>query len=290
MIGLREIAQLAAGRLGTFDAPCPLCGPFRLSPINRRRPVMRVWQVEIGFATFYCCRCGEKGYARDETAPKPDPINLARVRQELAEREREAIARGLRKAVWLWLQRKPIAGSPVVRYLREARAYGGPLPLTLGFLPARGDHGPAMLAAFGMAEELEPGVIVINDAAIRGVHLTRLRPDGSDRERCYDAKIMIGHSYGWPIVVQPSNDLLGLVITEGIEDALSAHYSTGLGAWAAGCASRLPALADLIPNYVGTITIVVDDDAHGKKYSAELADRADARGFEVRLTSVGGTL
>ena len=71
---------------------------------------------------------GEKGYARDQTAPKPDPVKLARVRQEAADHERYATAERLRKALWLWSQRKPIAGSPAERYLREARVYGDAAP------------------------------------------------------------------------------------------------------------------------------------------------------------------
>ena len=48
---------------------------------------------------------------------------------------------------------------------------------------------------------------------------------------------MIGRSSGSPIVLAPANDLLGLVISEGIEDALSLHEASGCGAWAAGSAS-----------------------------------------------------
>ncbi|RWN58465.1 hypothetical protein [Mesorhizobium sp.] len=61
------------------------------------------------------------------------------------------------------------------------------------------------------------------------MHLTRLRPDGSGKAE-EPAKIMIGRSKGAPIVLAPLNDLLGLIVTEGIEDALSAHQATGLGA------------------------------------------------------------
>src|SRR5215831_391287 len=179
MIGLADIATVTGGRVGTFDVPCPACGPFRRSPVNRRRPVLRVWQLEPGFATYHCARCGEKGYARDKAAPKPDPAKLARARQEAAKHEREASAEQLRTALWLWSQRKPIAGSPAERYLREARGCIGSLPLTLAFLPARGDYPAAMIAAFGLAVELEPGVIAIGESAISGVHITRLKADGS---------------------------------------------------------------------------------------------------------------
>ena len=60
------------------------------------------------------------------------------------------------------------------------------------------------------------------------IHLTRLNPDGSKLSE--KPKIMIGQSArGFPIVVAPPNDLLGLAITEGIEDALAIHEATGLG-------------------------------------------------------------
>ena len=73
------------------------------------------------------------------------------------------------------------------------------------------------------------------------MHLTKIKPDGSGKADIELQKIMIGRSKGTPIVLAPMNDALGLVITEGIEDALSMHAATGLGAWAAGAASRLPA-------------------------------------------------
>ena len=144
-----------------------------------------------------------------------------------------------------------------------------------------------MIAAFGLAHEVEPGVIAIADDALRGVHVTRLLPDGSDRERGERAKIMIGHSIGSPIVLAPSADALAFAITEGVEDALTVHEATGLGAWAAGSASRLPALADAVPDYIDCMTVVADDDDYGQKFASELARRIAARGIEARVTHPG---
>jgi hypothetical protein len=139
-----------------------------------------------------------------------------------------------------------------------------------------------MIAAFGLSRETEPGIIAIAEDAVTGVHITRLLPDGSDRERGERAKIMVGHSTGSPIVLAPPNDLLGIAITEGIEDALSVHQATGLGAWAAGCASRMPALAPHIPTYIECVTILVDDDLEGRRHAETLARAAAACGIEVR--------
>jgi Toprim domain len=281
-IGLDIIDQLTGGgRLGTFDTICPLCSAFRQSPANRRAKVFRIYRIEAAFAGFHCVHCGEKGHARDRNSPPPDPVKLAKARAESAERNLIHKFERLDRARWLWSVRKPIVDSPAATYLRQARGYGGPLPTTLGFLPPRGEHSPAMVAAFGIPHEVEPGIISIADTAVRGVHLTRLAPDGSGKAGSGKDKIMVGSSAGMPIVLAPPNDLLGLVITEGIEDALSAHEATGLGAWAAGCASRLPALADAVQACIDCITVLADDDDDGRRFAANLVNRITARGIEA---------
>jgi hypothetical protein len=185
-----------------------------------------------------------------------------------------------RAALWLWGHRRPIAGSPAEVYLRSVRRIHAPLPPTLGYLPPWREHPPALIAAFGRARELEPGVLTIADGAVRGVHVIRLKPDGSGKTEI-ETETSHGLPKGAPIMLAAPNDLLGLVIAEGIEDALTAHQATGLGAWASGGASSLPALA--VPSYIEVVTIVVDDNAAGRDGAARLAERLDARGIEVVL-------
>lgn len=282
-LDLPIIAQLAHGRFGMFDAACPQCGPERRRPINQRKPVLRVWRVDQRFASYHCARCGMKGHARDGSIARIDPAAIARAKAEAAERDRITRAERLSKAQWLWSRSRPIAGTVAESYLCGARGYDGAVPATLRFLPARGAHGPAMLAAFGMATEPEPGRVEIDPRDLYGVHITRLAPDGSGKAGTERDKIMVGLSAGSPIVLAPPNDSLGLAITEGIEDALSAHIATGLGAWAAGAASFLPALAPAIPPYVDCITILADDDTDGRRHAAELARRLREQHRTVRL-------
>jgi hypothetical protein len=252
---------------------------------------MRVWRHDPSFVTFHCARCGETGYARDaSSAPAPDPAKLAPVRAELAKLDGHAAMEQSRKAVWLWRHRQPIAGTIAEIHLRDARGYGGPLPATLAFLPARDCYSPAMIAAFGHVEEPEPGVIAISDEAVRGVHITKLKLDGSGKAGTERDKIMVGASLGLPIVLAPINDLLGLAVCEGIEDTLSTYEATGLGAWAAGAASRLPALAQAIPEYVECTTVVVDDDPDGRRHAVELGRRTASRGIEVRQIVVNNSV
>src|SRR5262249_3162791 len=125
--------------------------------------------------------------------------------------------------------------------------------------------------------------VAIRDDAVRGVHLTRLKPDGSDRERTAQGKIMIGHSIGSPLVLAQAGNVGGLTLCEGVEDALSLVDAIGIGAWAAGSASRLPALAVAVPSYVASVTVVIDDDADGWRGATALINRLHAcGGVEVR--------
>ena len=212
-----------------------------------------------------------------------DRTAFAAAQREMARRQADERQSRLHKALWLWRARQPIRGSIAELYLREARGYTGPLPQTLGFLPARGEYPPAMIAAFGIPTEPEPGVLSISDRRRSRRASHPLLPDGSGKDGD-PSKIMVGHSIGSPIVLAPMNDLLGLAITEGIEDALSVHQATGLGAWAAGSASRMPALADAVPDYTDCVTVIADDDDAGRSNSERLAAALVARNIHVELS------
>jgi hypothetical protein len=269
-LSLDRIDYLTGGRLGEFRVICPICGPSRSTAEKKRRKVLKIWRSKPDFASYACGHCGLGGYAADAAElTRVDPQKLARLKAEAAERERITAEERQQKALWFWRRRLPT--SPVMeRYLRNVRGFNGAIPTTLGFLPATETHPPAMIAAFGMARETAPGELTIDDSEVRGVHLTKLKADGSGKAGTENDKIMIGRSTGYPIIVAPVNDLLGLAIAEGIEDALSLHEATGLGAWAAGSANRLPALADRIPSYVEIVSIAADDDDVGLKYADEL--------------------
>jgi hypothetical protein len=106
----------------------------------------------------------------------------------------------------------------------------------------------------------------------------RLLPDWSGMAGVEPNPIIVRRrAMGVPIVIAPPNDLLGLCITEDVETALSICAATGLGAWASGGASRLPALANAVPAYVDHVTNVADRD----RYANALADRLRQRGIEV---------
>jgi hypothetical protein len=271
-LSFHQARDITRGKFGAIDAPCPLCGPLRRTVANQQRKTLRLWCSDPAFISYHCARCGAQGWSSDSGASRSifSTAETAAIGDEVKRREQDEGRERLKLALALWRRRASIYDTAAETYLRVARGYTGRLPATLGFLPASGDFAPAMIAAFGMARETLPGEIVIDDAAIRGVHITSLKPDGSGKAGTDRDKIMVGRSTGFPIVVAPVNDLLGLAIAEGIEDALSLHEATGLGAWAAGSASRMPALADKIPGYVEAVSIAADNDDVGMKYADEL--------------------
>jgi hypothetical protein len=189
----------------------------------------------------------------------------------------------LGKARWLWRMAAPACGTPGETYLRS-RGIEVPPPATIRFLPPRKPgHHPALVVAFGLAVEPTPGALDIADDAVRGVQLTLLRLDGSGKTEATPNKLTIGSCSGSPMVLAPANDLLGLAVTEGIEDALTVHQLTGLGVWASGGASRLPALADTVPDYIDTVRVMVDADDAGWRGAHEFARRLLARNFHIEL-------
>jgi len=194
------------------------------------------------------------------------------------ERERDE-AEQHEVAGWLWAQRQPVPGSPAERYLR-ARGYVGTTPPTIGYLPARGEHPHAMISAFALPNELDPGEF---DAPldVQSVHLTKLLPDGCDRIREKQGKIIVGRPLGMPIAISLITDGLSLAITEGVEDAL-AYRAAGFAAWAADSAPFIPALAEHIPNYLTTIIIEQHVDANQKAQKAVARLQALLRERPVR--------
>jgi len=280
-----DLLDLSNGCFTPSDVPCPFCGPSRHDPANRKRRVLRIWS-KPGFASYYCARCEAKGWALDQAVHGwghhrewQVPSGRDQVDPEDVHNQRQ-----IEKARWLWRHRESIDCSPAEIYLRDVRQCDCEVPATLGFLPPlKPEHHPALISAFGIPHESEPGVLELSDEELHGVHLTLLKPDGSGKAQVQRDKFFVGPSKGWPIVVAPPTNPLGLAITEGIEDALSVHQAIGLGVWAAGAANRMPPLAALVPAYIDRVTIYAhhDENGQGQQSARALADALFRRGIEV---------
>jgi hypothetical protein len=268
-----------------FCGPCPVCGGTDRFGVNTRKliwncrgcmksgDVIALVQHVTGatFAEAIAKLTGEEW--------KPAPIKAPRRDLEHGDGSHER--RQHDKARWLWAQRAPLAGSIAERYLRQARGYGGPLPATLGFLKLfKPEYPPALIAAFAMPQESEPGILAA-PRDVGSVLLIALRADGSGKADVKHPKKTIGSPCGLPLAVSAVTDLLGLAITEGLEDALSVYEATGLGAWAAGGADLMPKLAAVVPPYVEAVTISADPDTNGQRGTNGLARNLAERGIEV---------
>lgn len=187
------------------------------------------------------------------------------------------------KAQTLWDSSVPLRGTPAEAYLSLGRALSGPFPPTLRYLPSYREYPHAMIGAFAIVGEGEPGELKVPQS-IRAVHLTELSKNGHAKI----GKRMLGPVSGNPICLAPPNNSLGLILAEGIEDALSAREATGLGAWAAGSAPHLAKLADVVPSHVECVTILQDNDEAGARACERLSRAFLLRGFGVRIVCLGG--
>jgi hypothetical protein len=280
--GQPSFEQLAAiiGNRAHADAPCPVCSPHRKKE-NQQLRVMRVWRGDIPHTLTFCCaHCGAQGIRSDG-----QPVTEAdRAAAEQARREAEARHatedENRRQAVRsIWSRRVPLAGTPAETYLRGPRGIVGPSPKCLSFVPALDRAPPILLAPFGMPIEVEPGELQWPLTRVTGVQRIFLKPDGSGKD---GKPKSLGFCKGHPIVLTPFTDTNTLVIAEGVEDGLSAYAATGLASWAAGGARYMPALVDIVPDYVEAITILTDRDPDGIAGARALAQGLRARGFAVR--------
>lgn len=265
-----ELRDLLGGR-NLADTACPACSPYR-KPVNRRKAVLRSWRIDQRLISFYCIHCEASGTVWEDGRPGCiDPEKLAKAQHQREVLHAAAVANSRERARAIYRRVRPIIGTLGEVYFRERRHISCRLPATMGYLPGDERYPPAVVMPFWLAHEVGPSVLAIRTEAVLAVHLTRLAGDGS--KIAEKPKIVVGQgARGFPIVVAPPNDLLGLVITEGIEDALSVHEATGLGAWAAGSKDRLVAMADAIPDWMDFIGVRPDDDPDGggRKRAVEL--------------------
>lgn len=269
--------------------PCPVCGGTDRFSINIKKQCWycRVCQkggdvIElvrhldgVDFRTAVLTLVGQPPTtACLRSIPFPDARKL---RTEEYERVQH------RKAGWLWKNRRPISGTPAETYLRQVRGYRGEIPPTLAYLPpARSEHHPALISAFALIDEIEPGVLAAPRSAV-AIHLTLLQAIGTGKAPIEKPKLVVARPLGHPIVLAPPNDLLGLAITEGIEDGLTVYQATGLGVWVAGSAGFMPMLADAMPTYIEVVTIFAHDDDAGQAGAIALAAKLHARRIEVLI-------
>jgi phage/plasmid primase-like uncharacterized protein len=294
------VAQKLGARLkriaaNEYAGPCPRCGGTDRFSVNTKKRVFNCRSndesggdvIDMVRYVTGCSFIEACEFINGE--PRPDRSrDETRVQCEASQvPEPAAPPRADRRGLALWRMAAPLDRTPADLYL-GARGFAPPYRATLRYLPCAGDHPHALIAAFGLPDEPEPGLLRIPDAAVRAVHLTRLDPAGTKRLKTDDAKIIVGQDgLCFPVALTPVNDGLGLLIAEGIENALSLGLSLGLGAWASCGHTRMPALASAVPSHIEAVTIVADPEPAARASATALTEKLKRRGFIVTLKVMG---
>lgn len=264
--------------------PCPHCGGVDRFAINTRKQIFICRGCNAGgdvialvqflegcdFAKAIEILAGETPHVQRQRADStPKATDVASYEQSQRD-----------KARFLFRSSVPAPGTLTEVYLK-ARGITILSPAIRFLAPRKPGQHAAMVVPFGIPDEIE-----IQPKQIVAVQLTLLKPDGSGKPDIKPNKITIGSPAGMPMVIAPLNDLLGLAITEGVEDALSAHAATGLGAWASGGAGFMPKLVvaiDAMPTLPECATIFAHEDEDGQRRARDLADLLLVRGIEVLM-------
>ena len=174
----------------------------------------------------------------------------------------------------IWRETWPAEDSPVQAYLK-GRGYDGMIPPVLRFHPrlfhASRTYHPAMVAA----------VTLWPSKTISGVHRTYLTADGSGKASLSPNKMMLGPIKGR--AVRLSSPGPKLILSEGIETALSCFCATNTPTWS--CLSASGMMDVVVPSLKITQEIIIcaDGDAAGQKAADKLAERLHKAGYGVRI-------
>ncbi|WP_316354697.1 DUF7146 domain-containing protein [Candidatus Trichorickettsia mobilis] len=116
---------------------------------------------------------------------------------------------------------------------------------------------------------------------IMGLHRTYLKGDGTDKADIYPNKMMLGQMKGGAVMLASAD--YKLVITEGIETALSVYVATGFATWASLSASGMINIQVPPVDITRKIIIAADADAAGIESANKLAIRLLDEGYKVSI-------
>lgn len=185
-----------------------------------------------------------------------------------AEQNRQTVA----EARGIWMAASPAQGTAVQQYL-AARSLTLPIPDTLRFARLR----------YGKRGQLHPCIIaLVTDLIGRpiGIQRTYLDAAGAGKAEVPKPKLSLGHVRGGAIRLAPGA-VTGLMLTEGVEDALSLMQMEGRAAWASAGAGMLPAMK--LPAVINSVVIGADADEAGRTAAAKAAEVFRQEGRTVRI-------
>lgn len=180
----------------------------------------------------------------------------------------------------VWAETNPIDASPAETYLREVRRIAGFTSSVLRYHPnapldyQRRRHAPALVA-----------LVQDRHATPCGLHLTALRPDGSDKAFGPNSRRVFGPIGNGSIRLEKGPGAV-LAVAEGVETALSFAALEDVCTWSsvstAGMAKFEP------PTWVKRLIIAADGDDAGHRAATELASRVRRRCEVVMASAPSG--
>jgi putative DNA primase/helicase len=167
------------------------------------------------------------------------------------------------RAVAIWREARPAAGTPVEKYL-ASRSITGLLPSKLRFHPAcRHPNGARLPAMVALVEHATRGAVA--------VHRTYLQIDGFGKVLASPPKASLGPVGGGAVRLGRPRAGEWLAVAEGIETALAVAVACAMPAWAALSAGGVRTV--ILPPEATHIVMCADHDASG---TGERAARAAA--------------
>jgi DNA primase len=175
------------------------------------------------------------------------------------------------EAVEIWRNASPVKGTPAETYLRS-RGLDCAIPDSIRFARLRyGRRGPE--------HPVLVSVIAAPDDTVGGIQRTYLNASGTGKAAVPKPKLSLGRVRGGAIRCAPAAG--EIILTEGLEDALSLQQELGQAAWATAGAGGLSSVQ--LPLGVRSVIIGADSDETGLREARKAASRFAAEGRRARL-------
>jgi DNA primase len=267
-----DAARAAGIKLIRCGSDFKACCPFH----SDRSPSFTIYS---GGQRWYCFGCGEQGDVLDFlcklhhvglrdalgmlASGQVPPSNPATSPSEKADTVPAARA--------IWQASAPIGGTLAEAYLR-GRSLHLILPDSLRFATLRyGSNGP-----------LHPVLvasIVDSSGELTGIQRTYLNDRGSGKLAVPKPKLSLGRIAGGAVRLAPPAGQV--VVTEGIEDALTLQQELGLACWAAAGAGMLGKMH--FPPIVQSVAVGGDADDAGREAARKSAAVFASRGITATV-------
>jgi putative DNA primase/helicase len=195
--------------------------------------------------------------------------------ETLTQQSASAYTSNTERARHIWQQTESADGTVVETYL-QSRGYTGVIPPSIQYHPSL-YHAPSKTYYPAMVARIE----MWPSSDLYAIHRTYLSKDGLEKAPVEPNKMMLGHAKGGAVRLTPPGQTL--IITEGIETALSVYQSIQLPTWAALSTTGMQHIVVPSLDITREIIVAADGDEPGLNTAKKLAKRLVNQGYIVRI-------